>query len=74
MIIAGVYHAIRLRKYNLIIFVGIDTTRLNHFVSAISSDGKKLIEPFQFPNNADGFCLLASILNFFKKNSIIIVF
>ena len=56
------------------IYVGIDIAKLNHFASAISSDGKKLIEPFQFPNNADGFCLLASILNFFKKNSIIIVF
>ncbi len=35
------------------IFVGVDIAKLNHFASAISSDGEKIIEPFQFSNDAD---------------------
>ncbi len=54
------------------IFVGVDISKLNHFASAISSDGKKLIEPFQFSNDADGFRLLVSSLDSFEKDSIII--
>ena len=30
------------------IYVGIDIAKLNHFASAISSDGEILIEPFKF--------------------------
>lgn len=44
------------------IYVGIDIAKLNHFASAISSDGEILIEPFKFSNDADGFQLLASKL------------
>lgn len=44
------------------IFVGIDIAKLNHFASAISSDGEILMEPFKFLNDADGFLLLSSKL------------
>ena len=42
------------------IFVGVDIAKLNHFASAISSDGEVLIEPFKFTNDNDGFFLLLS--------------
>ena len=44
------------------IYVGIDVAKLNHFASAISSDGEVLIEPFKFTNDYDGFSLLLSSL------------
>ena len=44
------------------IYVGVDIAKLNHFVSAISSDGEVLIEPSNFTNGADGFQLLVSKL------------
>jgi transposase len=40
------------------IYVGIDIAKLNHFASAISSDGEILIQPFKFTNDGDGFQLL----------------
>ncbi len=40
------------------IYVGI--AKLNHFASAISSDGEILMEPFKFSNDADGFRLMVS--------------
>ena len=42
------------------IFVGIDIAKLNHFASAISSDGEILMQPFKFTNHDGGFHLLAS--------------
>jgi transposase len=54
------------------IYVGIDIAKLNHYASAISSDGEVLLEPFKFTNDNDGFCLLASKLNSFEKDQIII--
>ncbi len=54
------------------IYVGIDIAKLNHFASAISSDGEVLIEPFKFSNDYDGFSLLVSILNTLDQNSIVI--
>ena len=54
------------------IYVGIDIAKLNHFASAISSDGEILIEPFKFTNDNDGFQLLISKLDSFDKDSIII--
>ena len=54
------------------IYVGIDITKLNHFASAISSDGEKLIKPFKFTNDNDGFQLLISKLDPLDKNSLII--
>ena len=44
------------------IYVGVDIAKLNHFASAISSDGEVLIEPFKFTNDADGFQMLVSKL------------
>ena len=54
------------------IYVGIDIAKLNHFASAISSDGEVLIEPFKFTNDNDGFCLLVSKLSSFEKDELII--
>ena len=54
------------------IYVGIDIAKLNHFASAISSDGEILIEPFKFTNDADGFQLLISHLESFEMDSLII--
>ena len=49
-------------RYNLMIYVGIDIAKLNHFASAISSDGKELMKPFKFTNDGDGFQMLHSRL------------
>lgn len=54
------------------IYVGIDIAKLNHFASAISSDGEILIEPFKFTNDNDGFLKLLSKLNSLEQNSLII--
>ena len=54
------------------IYAGIDIAKLNHFASALSSDGEILIEPFKFTNDNDGFHLLLSKLSSFEKNSLII--
>ena len=54
------------------IYVGIDIAKLNHFASAISSDGEILIEPFKFTNDYDGFQLLVSKLSSFAKDSFLI--
>lgn len=59
-------------RYNLMIYVGIDIAKLNHFASAIFSDGKILIEPFKFTNDYDGFYLLLSKLDPLNPDSIII--
>lgn len=56
----------------MIIYVGIDIAKLNHFASAISSDGEVLIEPFKFTNDYDGFSLLVSKLVALDHDSIII--
>ena len=54
------------------IYVGIDIAKLNHFASALSSDGEVLIEPFKFTNDSDGFFMLLSKLSSFDKNNIVI--
>ncbi len=54
------------------IYVGIDIAKLNHFASAISSEGEVLIEPFKFTNDCDGFHLLVSKLESLDSDSIII--
>lgn len=60
-------------RYNLMkIYVSIDIAKLNHFAAAISSDGKIILEPFKFTNDADGFQLLIAKLESFDKNSSII--
>ena len=45
-------------RYNLIIYVGIAIAKLNHFASAISSDGKELMKPFKFTNDGYSFQML----------------
>ncbi|MDD5841963.1 MAG: IS110 family transposase [Solobacterium sp.] len=54
------------------IYVGVDIAKLNHFASAVSSEGDILIEPFKFTNDNDGFQLLISKLESLDKGSIII--
>ena len=54
------------------IYVGIDIAKLNHFASAISSDGEILIEPFKFLNDLDGFQVLISKLEPYSKDELII--
>ena len=54
------------------IYFGIDIAKLNHYASAISSDGEVLIKPFEFTNDNDGFCTLLSELSRFEKASIVI--
>ena len=54
------------------IYVGIDVAKLNHYASALSSDGEVLIEPFKFTNDNDGFCLLSSHLDTLPDDSFII--
>ena len=39
----------------LMIYVGIDVAKLNHFASVLSSDGEVLVGPFEFTNDGDGF-------------------
>lgn len=51
------------------IYVGIDIAKLNHFASAISSDGEILMQPFKFTNDGDGFLLLTSKLETLSLNS-----
>lgn len=54
------------------IYVGIDIAKLNHFASAISSDGEIMLQPFKFTNDYDGFHLLVQKLDSLDSDSIII--
>lgn len=54
------------------IYIGIDIAKLNHFASAMSSDGEILIEPFKFTNDGDGFQLFVSKLESLGSDNIII--
>lgn len=54
------------------IYVGIDIAKLNHFASALSSDGEILLEPFNFTNDNGGFLKLQASLESFEKNNLII--
>jgi len=54
------------------IYVGIDIAKLNHFASAISSDGEILLQPFKFSNDYDGFHLLVQKLHSLNSDSFII--
>ena len=54
------------------IYVGIDIAKLNHFASAISSEGEILLQPFKFTNDYDGFHLLIQKLDSLDSNNIII--
>lgn len=54
------------------IYVGIDIAKLNHFASALSSDGEIMLQPFKFTNDYDGFHLLAQKLDSFDSDELII--
>ena len=71
MIIVGGYHGIRFYERE-VQHLGIDIAKLNHFATAISSDGETLIDPFKFTNDYDGFYLLLSKPAPLNQNSIII--
>lgn len=73
MIIVGGYHSINLiERRTFMIYVGIDTAKLNRYASAISSYGEVLLEPFKFTNDNDGFYTLVSKLDQFNKDKVII--
>lgn len=55
------------------IYVGIDIAKLDHYASAIDSDGVVLIEPFKFTNDADGFHTLSSKLESLPANDKVII-
>ena len=52
----------------MMIYVGIDIAKLNHFAAAISSEGEILIEPFKFTNDYDGFYLLLGPMSRFSTS------
>lgn len=54
------------------VYVGIDIAKLNHYASAIDSDGVLLFEPFGFLNDNAGFYTLLSKLKSFEPDDIII--
>ena len=54
------------------IYVGIDIAKLNHFASAVSSDGEVMLKPFKFTNDYDGFHKLKSSLDSFDPDQLII--
>lgn len=54
------------------IYVGIDIAKLNHFASAISSDGEIILEPFKFSNDNDGFQKLITKFHSLEPDSFII--
>lgn len=54
------------------IYEGIDIAKLNHFASALSSDGEIMLQPFKFTNDYDGFHLLAQKLDSFVSDELII--
>ena len=56
----------------LMIYVGIDVAKLNHFASVLSSEGEVLVGPFEFTNDGDGFQYLVSAFEPFENNEIII--
>lgn len=60
------------QKGALLIYVGIDISKLNHFASALSSDGEIMLQPLKFTNDYNGFHLLTRKLESFSSNEIII--
>ena len=73
MIIVGGYHSVsKIERRTFMIYVGIDVAKINHFASAISSDGEVLLEPFKFTNDNDGFLQFMSKLSSFEKDELII--
>ena len=61
-----------IRKGDFMIYVGLDIAKLNHFASALSSDGEILLQPFSFSNSYDGFCKLQTKLELFGTDNLVI--
>ena len=55
------------------IYVGIDIAKLDHYASAIDSDGVVHIEPFKFTNDIDGFHMLSDKLESLPDQDNIII-
>ena len=54
--------------YNYMFFVNVGMAKLYNSTSVISSDGEKIIDPFEFSKDVDGFRLLISILDSFEND------
>lgn len=61
-------HSINTQKGALMILVGIDIIKLNHFASALSSNGEVMLQPFNFINDYDDSYLLVQRLDSFDSN------
>ena len=59
-------------KYNLMIYISIDISILNHFSAMFSFNSEIILKPFKFTNGYDGSYLLFSNLAPLDQNSIII--
>ena len=59
-------------RYNLMIFLGIDISKLIHFATILFSNGEIIIKPFQFSNDYKGFYLPLSKLASLDQHSITI--
>lgn len=56
----------------LMIYVGIDIAKLNHFATVMTTDGEVIVPPFLFTNNSDGFKLFLSKIKSFKKENLLL--
>ena len=56
----------------LMIYVGIDIAKQNHFASIMNSDGEILAEPFSFTNDHSGFQKLLKHLDSYPKTEVFI--
>jgi transposase len=63
---------ILLKGVDLMIYVGIDIAKLNHYASVMNSDGEVLVEPFMFSNNFSGFQKLLDCISKFSKDELYI--
>lgn len=63
---------ILLKGVDLMIYVGIDIAKLNHFASVMDSDGEVLAEPFMFTNDFSGFQKLLDCISSFPKDELFI--
>ena len=63
---------ILLKGVDLMIYVGIDIAKLNHYASVMNSDGEVLVEPFMFTNDFSGFQKLLDCISIFPKDELYI--
>lgn len=70
--LGGPSTVINIKELILMIYVGIDIAKQNHFASVMSADGEILVPPFGFTNDHTGFQLIFSKLSAFEKESLVI--